>query len=65
MSESQDGDGRMSRRTYLKGAAATGVALSLAGCIDLETVESTVIGLNPDWADSSGYVPADYQIIVN
>jgi hypothetical protein len=52
----------MSRRTYLKGAVATGLTVSLAGCINInERFESSVVGLNTEWATSSAYVSADHE----
>lgn len=64
MSEQQDGNWRTSRRTYLKGAAALGLSASLAGCTDLGTWESTVVGFSPETATASGYVSADHRDVV-
>jgi hypothetical protein len=61
-SEISDREGGLSRRTYLKGAVATGLAVSLAGCLNInETFESSVVGLDPDWAGTSAYVSADHR----
>jgi len=61
-SEKSDHERGMNRRTYLKGAVATGLAMSLAGCINInETFESSVVGLDPDWAGTSAYVSADHR----
>lgn len=52
----------ISRRTYLKGAVATGLTASFAGCINVnETFESSIVGLDPQWATSSAYVSADHR----
>ena len=60
-SESSDRGG-ISRRTYLKGVVATGLTAGLAGCINInERFESSVVGLNPEWATSSAYVSADHR----
>jgi hypothetical protein len=48
MSERQDGERRIGRRTYLKGLAAVGLTTSLSGC--LGTFSSSVIGLEPAYA---------------
>ena len=60
MSES-DGQRRYSRRTYLKGLAATGLAASLAGCINIGTYESSISAYAPSWASESGYTGADHR----
>lgn len=65
-SGSPDREGGMSRRTYLKGAVATGLAMSLAGCVNInESFESSVVGLDPEWATSSAYVTADHRSAVS
>lgn len=47
------------RRRYLKGVAATGVAASLAGCVN-ETIASQIVGLDPEYAEST-YDSADHE----
>jgi len=61
VSEGAGGRRQYSRRTFLKGLAATGLTASLAGCvINIGSYESSISAYAPDWARGAGYTSADH-----